>query len=82
LFYATCRRAPAGDIFFVIVFIFAPPWRIADYFYFFFKVTIPLVYAHFFPFLSRKKNKEIGERKKKKDRGQASACRQIWEYSA
>jgi len=38
--------------------------------------------AHFFPFLSRKKNKEIGERKKKKDRGQASACRQIWEYSA
>ena len=35
-----------------------------------------LVNAHFFPFLSRKKKKEVGERKKKKDRGQAPACRE------
>jgi len=33
------------------------------------KVTFYLVNAHFFPFLSRKKKKEVGERKKKKDRG-------------
>ena len=43
--------------------------------YFFFKVTFYLVNAHFFPFLSRKKNKEIGERKKKKDRGRFLTAR-------
>ena len=52
------------------------------------KDSFYLVDAHFFPFLSRKKKKgsfaffECGERKKKKDRGQAPACREIWEYSA
>ena len=34
-----------------------------------------IVDAHFFPFLSQKKNKEIGERKKKKDRGRLLAAR-------
>jgi len=39
------------------------------------KVLFYLVNAHFFPFLSRKKKKEVGERKKKKDRGRFSAAR-------
>ena len=42
---------------------------------FFLKVTFYLVNAHFFPFLSRKKKKEVGERKKKKDRGRFLAAR-------